>query len=182
MNQFLKNNQSQPLSDDQIKFWKKYRTESTRLKEYDYSKNGAYFITICTKNREHFFGDIIDGKLLETKRSKICLACWLDLPNHYENCILDFFVIMPNHVHLIIFIENNDDKKYPVSEIIRGFKTFTARKINDFQNTTGTPFWQSRFYDRIIRTEDELSRIRQYVQNNPANWENDRNNVENIYM
>jgi len=222
-------------------FRNKYRVESTRFKDYDYSFDGAYFITICTKNKEHYFGEIVNGELQGTEQSKICLACWLNLPNHYNNCILDAFVIMPNHVHMIIFIENKrfDYKKcfydykrfvetglkpvstttgngkcvydmglkpvsttagnrkcvydiglkpvstttgngkcvYSISEIIRGFKTFTARKINIFENIPGRQFWQTRFYDRIIRNEDELNRIRKYIYNNPYNWENDRNSL-----
>ncbi|MFH1030262.1 MAG: hypothetical protein V1770_03315 [bacterium] len=66
--------------------------------------------------------------------------------------------------------------------MIRGFKTFSARKINDLQNTQETSFWQSRFYDRIIRNQDELNRIREYIFNNLANWENDRNNLENLFI
>lgn len=204
---------------ERIKFRGKYRIESTRLKDYDYSSEGAYFITICTKDREYFFGEIVDGKIQETEQLKICMACWLDLPNHYVNCILDAFVIMPNHVHGIIFIKNDNyvaggklivasviasvvvetgfkpvstdtttdtttgtttdaqkTKLYSVSEIVRGFKTFTARKINDFQNTPGKTFWQSRFHDHIIRNEGELNRIRKYIFNNPFNWKDDRNN------
>lgn len=206
MTQFSKNNLAK-----QTKFRGRYRIESARLKNYDYSSAGAYFITICTKNREHFFGQIIDGQLQVTQQSKICLACWLDLPNHYVNCVLDAFVIMPNHVHGIVVIPapivetglkpvsttttttttttmmtmtsslsppKRSSKQYSISEIIRGFKTFTARKINDLQNTQGRPFWQSRFYDRIIRDEGELNRIRQYICDNPLHWENDRNNAE----
>ena len=175
------------------KFRGKYRIESARLKNYDYASDGAYFITICTKNREHFFGKIIEKKLQESEQSKICKTCWLDLPNHYGNCVLDAFVIMPNHIHGIIFIKNVEtgfkyvstekiktnahQKRHSISEIIRGFKTFAARKINDFQKTQGTPFWQSRFHDHIIRGEEELNRIRVYIQNNPINWEKDRNNA-----
>ena len=170
-----------PFTEDnlveQTKFRGKYRIESARLKNYDYSSDGAYFITICTKNREHSFGEIVNGKLQETEPSKICQNVWNDLPNHYKNCVLDAFVIMPNHVHAIIVIENCNNvpiyvpvvpvetgfkpvstptpttktihtnestaslnrKRHSVSEIIRGFKTFTARKINDFQNTQGIP-------------------------------------------
>ena len=206
------------------KFKNKYRIESSRLKNYDYSSDGAYFITICTKGREHFFGEIADGKLQETDQSKICMECWLDLPNHYSNCILDAFVIMPNHVHGIVFIENRNEimekfisapafvpapapvsapvsapvetgfkpvstnananananaihkiKQYSISEIMRGFKTFTARKINDLRNTQGISFWQSRFHDRIIRNEKELNRIREYISSNLLNWEKDCN-------
>ena len=206
--------------DRKVKFRGKYRIDSARLKNYDYSSDGAYFITICTKNREHYFGEIINGKLQETDQSNICLTCWLDLPNHYANCVLDAFVIMPNHVHGVVFIQNPDAvangddmfvhavetgfkpvstnthantdaetivttntvKRHSISEIFRGFKTFTARKINDFQGTQGISFWQSRFYDRIIRSDDELARIRKYIQDNPANWGKDRNNMGKRYL
>ena len=199
-------------------FQNKYRIESTRLKGYDYSSEGAYFITICTKNREHLFGEIVDGRLQETEQSKICMDCWNDLPNHYDNCVLDAFIIMPNHVHIIIIIRNRDDddgvrmrvetglkpvstmphtntmshtntmphtntnNAYPLSEIIRGFKTFTARKINIYQNTPGKPFWQLRFHDHIIRNEKALNHIREYIGNNQINWENDRNNRTGVYF
>ena len=175
------------------KYKNKYRIESTRLKGYDYSQNGAYFVTICTKNREYLFGEIVNGKLTETKQSQICTKCWFDLPNHYANCLLDAFIIMPNHIHGIIVINNSataavetgfkpvstntntNINTHGLSEIIRGFKTFTARKINEYQKTPGLPFWQSRFYDRIIRDERELNNTRQYIIDNPGNWEKDEN-------
>jgi len=179
-------------------FKNKYRIKTARLQNYDYSSNGAYFVTICTKNREYSFGEIKNGKLQESITSKICMECWLDLPNHYPNCILDAFVIMPNHIHGVIIIANVETgfkpvstkpvstnantKQHSLSEIIRGFKTFTARKINEHQDTQGQPFWQSRFYDRIIRDEDELNHVREYIQNNPLKWEEDKNNPENLYI
>lgn len=197
MNPFLKND----LVHQPEKFRGKYRIESTRLKDWDYSCDGAYFFTVCTRDRECFLGEIMEGKLTETEQSKICAACWLDLPNHYPDCTLDAFVIMPNHVHGIIVINNrinravetglkpvstttvmNTKIRYSLFEIVRGFKTFTARKINDYQKTQGKPFWQPRFYDHIIRTENELNRIREYIQNNPGQWDQDRNNVENIFI
>jgi len=79
---------------------------SIRLQNWDYSNDGAYFFTACTKNKGHHFGKIRNAKLIETKQSKICMKYWLDLPKHYANCILDEFIIMPNHVHGIIFIDN----------------------------------------------------------------------------
>ena len=187
----------------------KYRINSLRLQGFDYSKDGAYFITICTRKREPFFGRIIKGKLQESEISKICRSCWLDLPKHYNNCILDEFIIMPDHVHGIIFLKNDNPvgagfkpapfkpapgfrhqhdyraglkpaptgdtilKPYSISEIIRGFKTFTAKMINEHDNTLGRKFWQTRFYDHIIRNDDELIRIRKYIVNNPKQWEND---------
>jgi len=90
-------------------FKNKYRIESARLPGYDYSQYGAYFVTIVTHNRENFFGEIVNGKMLLNEIGKIVLHCWNDLPNHYENIILDEFVIMPNHVHGIIIITDKTD-------------------------------------------------------------------------
>ena len=91
---------------DKHKFQGKYRIESTRLKDYDYSRNGAYFVTICTKNSMHLFGSIVDQKLIPNRQAEVVTECWLGLPAHYTNCVLDKFIIMPNHVHGIIIIDN----------------------------------------------------------------------------
>ena len=181
---------------DKHKFQGKYRIESTRLKDYDYSRNGAYFVTICTKNSRHLFGSIVDQKLIPNRQAEVVTECWLDLPAHYTNCVLDKFIIMPNHVHGIIIMDNEIvetglkpvstagrvAKSYSLSEIIRGFKTFSARKINEYQNTRGKAFWQSRFFDHIIRNREELKRIRQYIIENPLKWELEKNNHENLFM
>lgn len=171
----------------------KYRIASTRLPNWDYSYMGAYFITICTHGRRYRFGDIVNGSLPETVPPKICIACWSGLSLHYRNCIPDAFVLMPNHVHGIIILQNaknetglkpvsTEEKQYSLFEIVRGFKTFTAREINKHENAVGNQFWQSRFYDRVIRDDAEYLRIRQYITDNPAKWEDDRNNTENLYM
>ena len=166
-------------------FANKYRIESARLKGWDYSSPGYYFIAICTKNRECLFGEILEN-------------CWNDLPNHYPNLKLDQFVVMPNHVHGIIIIENNNntidyqgvpvetglkpvstgtsgtsDKTHGLFEFIRALKTFSARRINEYRQTPGTSVWQTRFHDHIIRDDDELNRIRKYIINNPSNWKMD---------
>ncbi len=175
-------------------FQNKFHAESARLQEYDYSMEGAYFVTICTRGKEHRFGKIVNGQLLGTPQSKITQKYWLALPKHYPNCVLDEFVIMPNHVHGIIIINNPTvetglkpvstavNSKHPLSEMVRAFKTFSAREINILQGTQGQPFWQSRFYDHIIRNNYELNRIRQYIIDNPFNWGKDRNNIENLYI
>ena len=80
---------------DKHKFQGKYRIESTRLKDYDYSRNGAYFVTICTKNSMHLFGSIVDQKLIPNRQAEVVTECWLGLPAHYTNCVLDKFIIMP---------------------------------------------------------------------------------------
>jgi len=203
-----------------LKYKGKFRIESTRLKCFDYSRNGAYFVTICTKNKIHLFGEIendnndhgdndhgdnihgdfvhgdnvhgdnVHGDNVETglrpvsttisspkmKLSdfgKIVADCWYDLPNHYSNIILDEFVVMPDHIHGIIIIRNGSDNKikHGISEFIRAFKSFSSRRINEFNAVTvKSGIWQPRFYDRIIRSDNELNRVRLYIKNNPANF------------
>lgn len=165
-----------------------------RLENYDYSQNGMYFITICTKNREYFFGEIKNGEIILNDTGKIIKKCWLDLPNHYKNCILDEWAIMPNHFHGIIEIRHDIvetgfkpvpteliNKTHSLSEFIRGFKTFSSRRINEL-NGKNYFQWQRSFYDHIIRNDESLNKIREYIQINPKMWEQDRNNVENIWM
>ena len=182
----------------------KYRVESTRLKGWDYSSPAAYFITICTKNREWLFGDVVQKSMFLNNNGKIVEKCWFDLPQHYENLKLDQFVIMPNHVHGIMMIDienvpafrvetglkpvstetsttkttdmdNRKKKPHGLFEFVRALKTFSARRINEHRKTYGKPVWQTRFYDRIIRDDNELYRIRNYIMDNPANWKNDEN-------
>jgi len=179
-------------------FKNKYRIESARLQEYDYSSPGAYFITVCTINRECFFGEIVDGQMIANNFGKIVLDCWHDLPNHYANIILDEFVVMPNHIHGIICIENvetgfvqtgfvqtgfvqtglkpvSTKRNHGLSEFVRALKTFSSRRINTNRKTPGCPVWQSRFHEHIIRNETEIEKIRKYITNNPLNWGTDEN-------
>jgi len=147
------------------------------MPQHNYSEDGWYFTTICTKNYEPVFGKIQDGQIQLSPLGKIAEQCWLDLPNHYPNCQLDEFIIMPNHVHGIIIIENPapisvrtglkpvpnpNPKKHSLSEIVRGFKTFSSRKINTAQNEFLFR-WQRSFYDHIIRNEKSLEKIRTYI-------------------
>ncbi len=162
-----------------------------RLKGYDYSQDGYYFMTTCIKDRIEYFGEIKDGIMFLNEYGKIVKQCWLDLIKHYWNCRLDEFIIMPNHVHGIVEINNNCEgtdlksvrtlinKKYSLSTIIQGFKVFSSRKINK-QNPVIIFRWQRSFYDHIIRNEKSLYQIREYIQNNPLRWELDRNNPENF--
>jgi len=174
------------------KFGNKYRIPSARLKGFDYSQNGFYFITICTCNHQCLFGGFVNGSIdtgilgnnVETglrpvstgiilsDAGKIVMDCWYDLPNHYPNIILDEFVIMPDHIHCIIKIHNYPAmiKKHGLSEFIRAFKSFSARRINEFRKTKKPEIWQKRFHDHIIRSNSELNRIREYIRNNPAKY------------
>lgn len=165
-------------------FFKNLR-KLNRLSNYDYSQPGIYFVTICIKNREELFGSIINECMVLNNIGVIVQDVWVNLPRHYHNIILDTWIIMPNHVHGIVIINDLLDvgtglkpvptKGYSLSEIIRGFKTFSSRQINQLINDFLFR-WQRSFYDRIIRNEEELFNIREYIKNNPGNWIRDRNN------
>ena len=165
----------------------KLRRKSIRLKEYDYSQAGTYFVTICTQDRECLFGQIVDENMILNENGKIVLSCWNDLPNHYSHVRLDAFQIMPNHVHGIIFIVGagfkpapTPTKRHGLPEIVRAFKTFSARRINESRRTPGESIWQRNYYNRIIRNEDELNRIREYIIDNPLKWDLDNDNPQTI--
>ncbi len=170
------------MSEEEIK----PRRKSIRLQEYDYSQPGVYFVTICTQNRECLFGNIGDEKMILNEYGRIVLSCWNDLPNHYSHVRLDAFQIMPNHGHGIIFIVGaglkpapTPTKRHGLPEIVRAFKTFSARRINESRRTPGESIWQRNYYDRIIRDEDELNRIREYIIYNPLKWDLDHDNPQN---
>ncbi|MHB8104719.1 MAG: transposase [Dehalococcoidales bacterium] len=161
-----------------------HHRRSIRLKGYDYSLPGAYFVTIITYQRIPVFGEIKAQNMLLGDFGEIAISCWEDIPKHYPNILLDSFIIMPNHVHGILIIDNvgaglkpaPTAKKYPLSEIVRSFKTFSARRINTLRKTPGLPVWQRNYYAHIIRNEEELNSIREYIENNIREWETDKEN------
>jgi putative transposase len=150
--------------------------QSIRLNGYDYSTSGAYFITICTYEREYLFGDIVDGIMELNIFGNVARSHWQHLSQHHPNIIMDESIVMPNHLHGIIILESSTDYKKSIPEIIRGFKTFSAKAINKERGLRGVPVWQRNYYDHIIRNELELDRVRQYIINNPQNWDTDKNN------
>jgi len=153
-----------------------------RYKDFDYTSNGYYFITTCTENRIDYFGKIHHGKMVLNESGLIVDKCWNDLPNHY-NCSLDYYSIMPNHFHGIIIIEKKNipgKRNYSLSEIIRGFKTFSSKQINQKRIGISKFKWQKSFYDRIIRNEKELFQIRRYIEQNPIKWEIEKGIPENL--
>ncbi len=117
-----------------------------------------YFVTICTRNRECLFGDIIAGEMRLNDAGKMVNQCWIDIPIHFPDVKLDQFVIMPNHVHGILTIVN-------------------PRRGTACRAPTGrTTWWQRNYYEHIIRNEESLARIRKYIANNPENWDSDDEN------
>jgi len=170
-----------------------YRTESTRLQNWNYSWRGKYFITVCTQKRANYFGEIIEGKINLTEIGLETETQWLKSVELRPemNLSLGEFQIMPNHFHGIIEIgrnnhndyinmeSNSDCKKFfgpqskTLGSIIRGFKgaVTTHARINKILFD-----WQPRFHDHLIRNDLELLKIQKYIQNNIRNWSRDRFN------
>jgi putative transposase len=156
-----------------------HHRRSIRLKGYDYSQAGAYYVTMVAWRREHIFGDIVNAEMQLNKFGQIVQYAWYDLPKHYPHVELDTFCIMPNHVHAIIVL--NDDpavKRHPLSEVVRAFKSFSARRINSLRNTQGIPLWQRNYYEHIIRNHEDYLSKSNYILDNPLNWENDDENKQ----
>ncbi len=153
--------------------------KSTRLREYDYSNSGYYFITICEEHKREALSTIENTILTLNEYGKIVENNWLQLVNRYTNLGLDSYVIMPNHFHGILILENDKNVK-PVSStsIVGAFKSLTTIAIHkaglkEFK-------WQRSFYDRIIRDEKELFQIRKYIEQNPFRWDIEKDNPNNI--
>jgi len=199
------------------KYQDKYRIPSARLSTWDYSSNGAYFITICTAKRQHYFGKIINDEMQLSNIGEKTHECWMDIPSHFQFVLLDAFVVMPNHTHGIIIIDKpntdvgvvetgavvetghalslqskhqrpsdlsqqSEQNKQPhprfrnqgkntISAMVGSFKSAVTKWCNENKLPLG---WQSRFHDHIIRDNDEFHRIRNYIINNPINWNDDK--------
>jgi len=165
---------------------------SIRLKYYDYSQAGAYFVTICTKDKSFLFGEIVDGLMSLNHFGEIVQTCWGDLAKHYPHAEPDVFVVMPNHIHGIIVLGDLSDvgaglkpaptavKRCGLSEIIRAFKTFSSRRINELRGRHGIPVWQRNYYEHVIRNENDLNEISEYIVNNPLKWELDGDNPTHL--
>ncbi|GIV52421.1 MAG: hypothetical protein KatS3mg038_2942 [Candidatus Kapaibacterium sp.] len=205
----------------------KHHRRSIRLKGYDYTQPGAYFVTIVTKDRVCLFGQVVEGQMRLNAVGHIAQQCWTDIPNHFPHVELDAFIIMPNHVHGILVITDVGARHavppdvdvgarhavplptvplptappptvpqpptvsiHPTVEqfgkpvhgsiptIVRSFKSAATRYINILRGTPGAPVWQRNYYEHIIRNEDALNRIREYIATNPLRWQLDRENPD----
>lgn len=142
-----------------------HRRKNIRLRDYDYSEEGMYFITICIKSRIQLLGKIIEKRKIElTDIGKMVEESIKNLEQIYINIRIDEYVVMPNHIHIIIIINKKSD--LTISRIINQYKGGISKKI-------GYSIWQKLFYEHIIRNEKEYYKIKQYIQNNIANWKED---------
>ena len=148
-----------------------YHRQSIRLKDYDYSSIGYYYITLCTNNRLNILGHIENNTVKLSSLGELAQKEWVNLTNRYKNIVLDEYIIMPNHIHGIIAIEHKSN--ISIGDIICGYKSVTTRKYNKANNCNGTILWQRNYYEHIIRNEKELYKIQQYIIYNPLKWNSD---------
>jgi len=168
--------------------------QSIRLKGYDYSQPGFYFITICTKNRAHAFGKINSGAMFLNEFGRVARDEWGNIDDRYPGTRTDAFIVMPNHIHGIIQIKTqpvgaihelhlrddrmiNDPKnrrKMLIPLIVGRYKMLVAKEINKTRKSPSVPLWHRNYYEHIIRNEKSLHNIREYIKHNPIKWEQDR--------
>lgn len=181
-----------------------YNPHSLRLKKYDYTQSGAYFVTICTYARMCFFGKIEEGKIFLNKYGDIANSCWQDIPEHFPYIKPAPFVIMPNHIHGIIIISERLQNAKPVVEtrhavsvvsgeafqkpvhgslptIVRSFKSAVTKRLNALgEECLPVTVWQRNYYEHVIRSDKALRQAIEYINFNPSEWESDKDNIENI--
>lgn len=169
---------------------------SIRIKGYDYSTPGGYFVTVVTLWRDHLFGEIVDMEMRLNKTGEIVRQCWNEIPTHFKNAEIGEFVVMPNHIHGIIIIHESTvgathasplpthtsphqshlhgPIPHSLGAIVGSFKSSVSRRANRELNLTS--IWQRNYYEHILRDRSDLERIANYIASNPMNWDNDEEN------
>ena len=178
----------------------KHHRRSIRIKGYDYSSEGAYYVTIVAWHRDCIFGEIVDGETILNNLGRIADECWQAIPEHFPFVELGAYVIMPNHVHGIIIITDGgrgaamlrpyprpyDDNSNPhkinvkpgsLGAIVRSYKSAVSYRIHKEYNATG--IWQRNYYEHIIRDDKDLQNKTDYIIANPSLWDEDDNNPQN---
>ncbi|NET62718.1 MAG: transposase [Symploca sp. SIO2E6] len=180
-----------------------HHRRSIRLKDYDYSQPGVYFVTICTNDRQCWFGEIHDSQMCLNQLGKIVAQGWLRTPEIRPEVILDEWTIMPNHLHGIIIITHQPTppnnhvgahrrapsqcapnqcvpnqpqfrrKSKSLASIIAGFKSSTTKRINQVRATPRVPLWERNYYESIVRNTEHLEHVRNYIWANPYRWKDD---------
>jgi len=182
----------------------RHHGRSVRVRGYDYTQPGAYFITVCTRDRNSLFGEVVDDQSCLNDFGRITQQEWLRTGLIRTTVQVDEFIVMPNHIHGILIVDEQGGsdcrgtvhraptasvRSYVLSEeqfgrpvprsvptIVRSFKATVTTRINALRGTPGKPVWKRGYYEHIIRSEDELGRIRQYIADNPLRWSLDREN------
>jgi putative transposase len=177
--------------DDQVR----KRRRSIRLRGFDYSQAGNYFITICTSERKRILGTVHDHKVVLSPAGEAVRTAWFDLPQRFPSIEPRELVVMPNHVHAILGLTHpiravargaassartagKAAFAYPVlGKLIRAFKSLSAIQVNSVLGRSGHAVWQRNYYERIIRSAREYDQARRYILENPIHWDRDPENV-----
>jgi len=156
--------------------------KTNRLSKFDYSQPGYYFVTVCTDNRKECFGKVENGVMILNTEGKIAEKSWKNTPECYQGVDIDEFAVMPNHIHGIVIIRERQAEglHYTLSQIVGSYKNVVSKNIHAQGNIQFG--WQPSFYDHVIRKDESLDKIREYIRNNPLKWELDRNNPSNLWM
>ena len=198
-----------PAPDDMTFDRTRHHRRSIRLLAYDYAQAGGYFVTICAQNRECAFGEVLDGQMVLNEPGRMVETVWGELPQHYPGVEVDALVVMPNHLHGIIMLvgagpwarpeagpracPDNPGQPQGVAptgttslpDVVHRFKSLTtARYRRGVLQGRWLPFpgrlWQRNYYEQVIRSEEELDAMRQYIADNPLRWAEDRENPANV--
>ena len=162
-----------------------HRRRSVRLKGFDYTQAGAYFVTVVVQGRAPLFGDVKDGKAHLNDAGRVVQRVWLRLPDRFPGVEMDAFVVMPNHIHGIVVIHatsgNDAGSRFRLSDVVGVYKSLTTREyVRGITTMDWTPFhgrlWQRNYYDHIVRDDKSLWELRQYILDNPSQWDSDREN------
>jgi putative transposase len=151
-----------------------------RLRDYDYSQAGGYYVTICTANRRHLFGSITDAAMHPNAVGRVVEEEWLRLAERWKSVEIDAYVVMPNHFHGVLILLDGDKqnavgrvKRPSLSMLVNQFKSRVTKRVANL-GATSTEVWQRGFFDHVIRDERDLLEKRSYIENNPAKWQDDK--------
>lgn len=159
---------------------------SMRLKKYDYSQSGSYYITLCVKNRLCLFGEIRNQEMQLNDLGKTITQCWDWLQQQYKYVHVAEYIVMPDHTHAIIAINaypggsrtapTDHGRSKSLGRLVGAFKTVSTKKINALRQTPGFDLWQRNYYEHVVRDETELHELRRYIRENPIKWDIDPEN------
>jgi putative transposase len=166
-----------------------------RLQTHSYSQPASYFVTICTHQKRCSLSWVNDGQLTLTPAGHIVRQSWYDLPNRFPHVIQDAFVIMPNHIHAILFVgaglappgvntstELAHTPKASLSGIVGAFKSISTLSTNRLSQKSGDLLWQRSYYEHIIRDAEDMINVQRYILENPMRWELDPENTKPTYV
>ncbi len=178
---------------------------SIRLPDFDYASFGLYYVTICTQNHSCLFGDVENAQVNLNDAGNMIRKAFIEIQDFYNNIHVDEFIVMPNHFHGIVAVspepiggregqargpaptKEGGNTKLSLIDIVTRFKSLTTKRYIDGVKTKGwvafeRKLWQRNYYEHVIRNDNDLNHIRDYIQKNPFNWSEEKGNPENLFL